>query len=339
MAADQVLSIEIVTADGRFVTADAENNPDIFWAVRGGGGSTYGVVTSMVLKAYPKITVTTMMYNMSTDAKFTNAQFWTAQRAWFDNFATFADKGFYAYGRIRHVGATTVTNYTWVAPNVTEQEFRAIVAPLFEKWAKLGMPFNPVIRQYDNYHDAWEAGFPLEGWSIGMRQASRLIPRENLVDESKKNATIEAIESVFNDGANLILFNMRNPPGSEKIDNAVNPPWRKVVMFALMFVNWNTNDSPEFATSISRNLTYEWNPRWRAVTPGGGTYMSESDYIEPDRPQSFHGDKYSRLYQIKQKWDPDGVFYAQNAVGSEDWQMSGVLMGHLPSQNSRLCRK
>jgi hypothetical protein len=339
MAADQVLSMEIVTADGRFITADSENNPDIFWAVRGGGGSTYGVVTSMVVKAYPKIKVTTMMYNISTDASFTHSQFWAAHRVWFDNFDRFAEKGIYAYGRIRHVGDATVTNYTWVAPNMTAAEFRTITAPLFDKWGSLGVPFRPLIREYDNYYDAWEGGFPLESWSIGMRQASRLIPRENLVDEDKKNATVDALESVYKDGANLLLFNIRNPPGSDKIDNAVNPAWRKVLMFALMFVTWNTSDSPEFVTSLSRNLTYEWNPRWRAITPGSGTYMSESDYIEPDRPQSFHGNTYPRLYQLKQKLDPDGVFYAQNAVGSEDWRMSEMLLGHLPSQNSKLCRK
>lgn len=38
LGSDQVLSIDIVTPDGRFITADEEHNPDVFWAVRGGGG-------------------------------------------------------------------------------------------------------------------------------------------------------------------------------------------------------------------------------------------------------------------------------------------------------------
>jgi FAD/FMN-containing dehydrogenase len=38
LAADQILSIEVVTADGRFVTANTTSNPDLFWALRGGGG-------------------------------------------------------------------------------------------------------------------------------------------------------------------------------------------------------------------------------------------------------------------------------------------------------------
>jgi FAD/FMN-containing dehydrogenase len=39
LGADQVLSLELVTADGRFVTADPNTNTDLFWALRGGGGS------------------------------------------------------------------------------------------------------------------------------------------------------------------------------------------------------------------------------------------------------------------------------------------------------------
>ena len=66
MGADQVLSMEVVTADGRFVTASATSNPDLFFALCGGGGSTFGVVSSVVVKAYPKIKVTTMTYELAT---------------------------------------------------------------------------------------------------------------------------------------------------------------------------------------------------------------------------------------------------------------------------------
>jgi FAD/FMN-containing dehydrogenase len=41
MAADHVLALEVVTADGRFVTATPEVNSDLFWALRGGGGCKF----------------------------------------------------------------------------------------------------------------------------------------------------------------------------------------------------------------------------------------------------------------------------------------------------------
>ena len=49
---DNLLAVEMVLADGRFVTASAKENADLFWAVRGGGGN-FGVVTSFLFKAQP----------------------------------------------------------------------------------------------------------------------------------------------------------------------------------------------------------------------------------------------------------------------------------------------
>src|SRR5256885_4949520 len=52
IGANSVTAVELVTADGRLVRADAENEPDLFWALRGGGGS-FGVVTALEFRLYP----------------------------------------------------------------------------------------------------------------------------------------------------------------------------------------------------------------------------------------------------------------------------------------------
>ncbi|HEY1370123.1 MAG TPA: FAD-binding oxidoreductase [Gaiellaceae bacterium] len=52
LAANSLLAVELVTADGRFVRADRENEPELFWALRGGGGS-FGVVTAVEFTLYP----------------------------------------------------------------------------------------------------------------------------------------------------------------------------------------------------------------------------------------------------------------------------------------------
>ncbi|KAF3018027.1 hypothetical protein E8E15_007098 [Penicillium rubens] len=55
LAADQVLEWEVVLANGKLVTASPTNHPDLYWALSGGGGGTYGVVVSMTSKAYPEL--------------------------------------------------------------------------------------------------------------------------------------------------------------------------------------------------------------------------------------------------------------------------------------------
>jgi FAD/FMN-containing dehydrogenase len=52
IATNSVTAIELVTADGRFRRVDADNDPDLFWALRGGGGN-FGVVTAMEFRVYP----------------------------------------------------------------------------------------------------------------------------------------------------------------------------------------------------------------------------------------------------------------------------------------------
>lgn len=339
-----MLEIQVVTADGKILTANSRTNTDLFWAIRGGGGSTFGVVTSMIVKAYPRMPVTTMRYDIATSPTFRPDVFWAAHRAYIDHYEELAAKGYYSYYRIRHTPADSKTELStnmgaMVAPNMTEAEFRATMAPLWKKWEALGVPFAPTIKEYDNYSDAWEEGFPLEPWLMTMRQASRIFPKENFATATARGKVANSLREVFELGANLILFNMGSPPGAEAIDNAVNPAWRKSVMFAIMVAPWNLTDSTAHVEQLSRNLTEVWNAKWRALTPGSGTYMSESDYIEPGWQQSFHGSKYARLLDIKKRYDPLGVFYATNAVGSEEWELQGKLLGHLPSQDAKLCRK
>lgn len=52
MAVDNLRSVEIITADGRLLTASSDENPDLFWAVRGGGGN-FGVASSFEFKVHP----------------------------------------------------------------------------------------------------------------------------------------------------------------------------------------------------------------------------------------------------------------------------------------------
>lgn len=195
-----------------------------------------------------------------------------------------------------------------------------------------------VITEYDDFHSAWADGFPQEPWTTNGRQASRFFPRSVVTNATSRAASLAAIRAVFDAGAFVILYNIGNPPGAVDIENAVLPAWRDILMFAIMVITWDPDTPAQEVEARSRNITEVWSPMWRAVTPGSGTYLSEADYLEPGWQESFHGDKYRRLLDVKKKWDPAGVFWSHEAVGSEAWAESEMLLGHLPSQNSRLYR-
>ena len=63
----------------------------------------------------------------------------------------------------------------------------------------------------------------------------------------------------------------------------------------------------------------------RKVAPHSGSYVSESDFFEPDWQHSFWGDNYPRLLAVKAKYDPAGLFFVHHGVGSEDWSTEGFV--------------
>ena len=60
-------------------------------------------------------------------------------------------------------------------------------------------------------------------------------------------------------------------------------------------------------------------PHLEQLTPGGGAYMNEADFRQRDWQSSFYGVNYEKLLAIKNKYDPEHIFYALTAVGSDYW--------------------
>ncbi|UDD54878.1 hypothetical protein AFCA_002521 [Aspergillus flavus] len=169
MAADQVLAMEVILANGRFITASSTENSDIFWMLRGGGGSTIGVVTSLIVKALPRLPTTTVTFNFTiNDAPNVDA-FWKGIEAYFVNFEDFINAGTYGY---YYVGASATeigtddagsTDYYFrmhsvVAPNMTIAETKALLAPWYNVLDSLNITYTPWYNHADNFHDSWASG-------------------------------------------------------------------------------------------------------------------------------------------------------------------------------------
>jgi FAD/FMN-containing dehydrogenase len=61
----------------------------------------------------------------------------------------------------------------------------------------------------------------------------------------------------------------------------------------------------------------------RAVIPHVGSYVSESNYFEPNWQQAFWGTNYPRLLAAKLQYDPEGLFFVHHGVGTETWDADG----------------
>lgn len=283
------------------------------------------------------MTVSTFSFSTGTDVSADT--FWAGVRAYMERFPAHADAGTYAYFWVLSTGTDSFMFLMnpFFAVNHTLAQYNALVKPWYDELEALGISFTPNSTYYDNFYDAWSAGFPLETVASSvMMTGSRLFPRVNWESDSLFNTTFETLRSTVSDGYALLAFNMKAELVDGYPSNAANPAFRNTLMHAISSTSW---DSDATNAEILEKMDYFTNTvlgKWRATCPDSGAYMSESDIQEPNFQQAFYGSNYARLYKLKQVYDPTSLFYAPTGVGSENWEVKSA--DGLPDQNGRLCR-
>ena len=359
MGADQVLSVGIVTADGQFRNASVDENADLFWAIRGGGGGTFGIVTSMVVKAIPdeKTAIGTFEFG-GPGSNITADVFWKGLTSYFGSYKSLIDQGLFASwnifapGRLgpEMPGAQPIPKGTAprmeikpiLARGKTLAQLQAAIKPWLNDMAALGINITTTWGEYATYLPAYKSNLPPTEGTImphTMSYSSRLIPVENFDKARKLDATVAAFRTLAEAGHPLNGFMFAptlesgRPVGGS---NAVLPAWRKAYSHVNVFLDWLPNATAAEQLSIRQKFAREEMKALRDATPDSGSYMNESDRLEPDWQQSFFGANYPRLLEIKNKYDPTGLFWAVTAVGSEGWSVKTA--DGLPHENGPLCR-
>lgn len=338
MAADHVLGFEIITPTGEFTTANTTNYPDLFWALRGGGGSTFGVVTSVTIKVYKDMPVTTASWSLDS-TKIGKDKFWAATKAFVDLCIHHADNGTYSYFTLAPNGKDfSFVMQPFFAPNQTAKQVNSLLGTYLSRLTALNIPFSPNVTEYKGFYPAWQAQFPLEPQSdVQTAFGSRLFPRSNFASETGRNITFNTLKDTVEGGQTVLAFNMAptlakggNP------DNAVNPAWRNSLLHAITGRRWDVKSTKTDILAARKSFTNGTMQKWRDISPGSGSYLNEADRLEPNWQQSFWGDKYAKLLEIKKNYDKKDVFWAVNAVGSEGWTVESV--DGLPNENGKLCK-
>ncbi|KAI1764433.1 FAD-binding domain-containing protein [Hypoxylon sp. FL1150] len=329
LGVDQVLEMEVVTPRGDITIANECQNQDLFWALRGGGGSTFGVITEMTLISYP--TPPLVGLDMALLTADLNASYvWDMAGYLLSQFPYFDSKGVSGYSiftnNLSYPGVDAsgagFAGYFMIANTQDTNDILEIWAPILDHvnqtWPGLYTILAPVAYPrfqdwFGVHYDQGSAG--TDGWV-----ASHLLDAPALT----KNTTADAFKALGSGQAYLVagqgVKNAKPRGGS----NSVNPSWRRTIAHALssfQFPPLNQTAKIEALASIN-----ERTDPLRQLSPDMGSYVNENNPAEPDWQHSFWGDNYDRLLSIKLEVDPQDVLWCHPCVGNEGWEEIGYQL-------------
>ncbi|KAH9896260.1 putative isoamyl alcohol oxidase [Xylariomycetidae sp. FL2044] len=322
MAADSVLEWEVVTPDGKLVTATPYENSDLYWAMTGGGGGTWGVSLSMTTKIYPDgiVAGARLVFN-STGAS--DETYWNATARFYAFLPGYTDKGNSAtWGQT----STSFSALTLTMPDITASEGAALWAPLLGEFDEMGLSYSFEPLQADSYYDHFDRDYgPLPYGTEPAATAhftGRIVPRAVIADPTSTEAqdfigVVKNITGSLQDGFEFGC-NAASVGRWAGADNAVLAAWRDSVGFCVIVRQWDREVSFDENLAVKEFMVDDLVPALEAATPGGAIYVNEVDPLyRGDWKVEGYGDKYEKLLAIKDKYDPDGIFWAPLSVGSD----------------------
>jgi hypothetical protein len=323
LAVDQALEWEVVTADGKLLTASLAENPNLYWALSGGGGGTYGVVVSTTVKLHPKEATVAAGMSLAVPSTSTGTEdFWAAVEMFIESIPSIVDSGLHVSWTLAP-GIFAVTPAS--GPGISQQEIDKLFEPTISQLNKTGIPYQYRSQSFSTWLQSYEAfNLPSANVSNGII-GSRLIPRP-VVDEQIEDF-ISALQTIVQHNF-IAVGNSINVPAQNSSNVAVNPYWRQTIVHLSIGTFFNYQD---FASNLQNQglMTNTLIPLLAELTPNGAAYLNEADFQQPDWKWVFYGPNYGQLDEIKSQYDPLDVFYALGAVGSDLWEQR---------EDGRLCR-
>ncbi|KAJ3011385.1 hypothetical protein HKX48_006864 [Thoreauomyces humboldtii] len=325
LAADNALQFSVVTASGSAVIANACTNPTLYWALRGGGGSTFGVVTSAVLKTHPSPPTAVGLYTLSS----ANSTAVTLLREAFVDAQSRLDaagvSGYFVLGA-NYIQAEAFQ------PNGTNVTLAQAFAPLVSKAHALDIAVTGESLGFPSFYQAFQTGSCVldpttctQGVGDEVAIGSRLIPESLFATAGGRAQVSSALDEVLDLGSQylLVLLVAGGQVSRTPVDSsAVNPAWR-TAHWHLVTTNGWANNATAAEIALARKATTTQVNVLKKLAPASGAYLNEADGQDKDWQQTFWGAHYPKLRQLKHQWDPNGLFVCWQCVGSEAWSADG----------------
>ena len=354
-----LLEVEVVTADGKIRIANACTNPDLFWALKGGGGGSFGAVTRVTLRVRE-------LPEYAGGANFKiKASSDDAYRRLVRYFVGFYRDNLFNehWGEQAHIRPDNVLGISMVSWGLSTEEARAVWKPFFDWVAqspamytldpKVDLGSMPARHWWDvdwrkeHHHEVfksdprpgasannvwWTGDGGQVAWTI-YGYESLWLPASLLDADSQERLANALFAGSRHDWVEL-HFNKGiagAPPEAVAMtrDTATNPAVLDAFALAIIadgeggYPGVRGHEPDVEAARKARNDVHLAMNELRAVAPNGGAYVSESDFFENDWQHSYWGANYERLASIKKKYDPAGLFFVHNGVGSEEWSPDG----------------
>jgi FAD/FMN-containing dehydrogenase len=346
-----LLEAEVVTADGRLLIANACQNADLFWALRGGGGGTYGVVTRATLRthelpSYFGLLVGTIAatsdeafqeliehFLLFYDSALDNEHWGEQVRVTGDNTLELA----LAFQGITAGDAMMVWRpfRAWIDahPDRFQLGFRALDMPGTKMWDAeyLRQNFAPGVRLDPRPGEPagqyWWAGDESQVSAYVYAYQSRWIPADRFSADNAPAFAATLFAASRHWSVSLHVNKGQAGAAADALaldrETSMNPAVYQAAALAIISADGRgfpglAGSEPDATEAAAAKAKVDAAATLlRDATPNAGTYVNEADYFEPDWQQTFWGDNYERLLEIKHKYDPDGFFTCHHCVGSE----------------------
>jgi FAD/FMN-containing dehydrogenase len=315
LTCDAVRSVEVVTADGRARTVGAASDPDLFWALRGGGGGSFGVVTAFTFAVRPAPTVHTFFYEWPGDRAEDVLDAW---QDWADRLDRRAWSTGKLLARAGDGTARATVSGTWIGP---ASGLDGILAPLL---AKLGKPADSA-RNTLSYGDAMLLEAGCYGQTVGNCLIDALKPshREAFAATSSILATalpaagIGAAAARMRAGLELsganeagVSFDVLGGAVADVAPDETAFPHRTALGTVQYTATWARGSTPAGPyDAYVRDCRTALRP-WL----GDAAYVNYADPAITDFGRAYWGDNYARLREVKRAVDPAGLFTFPQAV-------------------------
>ncbi|CAG8984001.1 hypothetical protein HYALB_00009010 [Hymenoscyphus albidus] len=326
LAADNVLEWEVVTADGDHIVATPKTHADLYWALSGGGAGTFAVVVSMVTRVYSDGPIGGASFMFDVETAGSIEAYWNAVTVFQSALGPAADAGAVVSYALT---PTALSVYGIAVVDGSPSGIQGVLEQLTAAMASVKIPLNVTETAHPSFLDFFNHYF-LQAVTLTPQAqitGGRLVPRSVMENISGAKTVTQAFRSASDAGFSIVC-NALNANQSRLHQNAVLPAWRSALLHCIVVRTWDFSIPRTEMIAYQTTLTKVIMPQIEHATPSSGVYLNEANFEQPNWQTVFYGANYPRLKDIKNKWDPLGVFYAQTAVGSEVWA---------EDRNGRLC--